>query len=1413
ITASPNTGSHFTSWTQSGTAGTFGSASSASTTFTMGKGNSTVTAGGEYETYNITLNRNCSTTATGSTSTAVKYNDTTLGAITVPTCSNATGTKTVSGFTTTTSSTNATITFQTQPTGSSCNSSSSPKTCSSTNSTSYTFNGWRAGSGSGTLVASTAATPVLQANISGYTGTGGKWTRTSATTLYAGWTPSTGSYSSITLPTITKTNYVCGWSTSSTAKTIDYESGASLIPSSNTTLYGICNAIMQKVTMPELDTLMPNNLDSAKLIDSRDGKLYSVTKIDDIYWMTQNLSLGKSTTMSLTSGDTNLNDSLTSHTLPASSTSGFSSDTSESVYNAGQVPCSSSQPCGGYYSYPAATAGTNPSSGDATSDICPKGWKLPSYLLASNLRTVIRGRGESLTDETFAGELSGYRSSSSFVEGGVSGNLWLSSTNGSNYAYGLIFEEDIIGDLDYAYRKMGFSIRCVKNVFDHSITYDANAGSDTVTNMPDPNPTRYINGSHTVTISNKVPVRTGYTFKGWCSASTSDGTCSGTTYNPNGGGTNLSYTFADSDSVYKTLYAMWNKNTYSLTINFAGTGINSVRICKGGNLGACNAAPAQYAIGEITSSGGSVGGLVYGSSIGLLAYTDTGYSATYTLTAGSGSLIGQNIFGVGAGNGTLTATGKANAMQTWTPNDCSAMSTGDITQLNDLRDSEQYYVGKLADGNCWMLDNLRLDLTNSTTLSNTTADNTNATSTTLNYLKNGGGTTSDKYPTAKVNNVSWTSSSQNSYSVPMVSATNKNNTTTSYGSGSGKIGVNYNYCAASAGSYCYGNGTSAGTSSGNATEDICPKGWRLPTGDASGETKALYLAYSSNATNYRNAFSLVLSGYFLSGSASDVGTAGNWFSSTRYSNTTMGYLKYSTSGGVVVDEHGGARTAGASVRCIFDNQGYLQDQTSSTMDDHMTSTNKIISIRDSRDNEPYLIGKLADNKYWFLDNLKLDVTNSTVLSNTLSSNTNATTTSLTRFKSGGGTTSDKYPTAKLNNVAWTSSSQNYYSIPMAVATYRNNTAGTTYGAGSGRIGLYYNFCAATAGSYCYGNGTSAGTSSGNATEDLCPTGWRLPTGNTSGEYQSLYSAYSSNATNFKNALSTSLTGFFNSGSKATDSYGDWWSSTRSSTEGKFYMLNAGASQLLPNHQDYRYYGLTIRCMKDNSSVPTMQDATASTLAAAMPNNGDSTNLIDSRDGKTYPIVKISGKYWMASNLSLGKSTTMSLTNADTNLNGSLTSYTLPTSSTSGFSSDSAQNIYNAGQIACSDDGYTPCQGYYSFAAATAGTNPSSGTAASDICPKGWRMPTQSELDITSLPSTANALVASPFYAVFSGWYEDSTFNYNYNYGYAGTLWSSSASSSTKAYRLFYGYVLYVGDTREVQTEDKRVGNAIRCIKK
>ena len=47
---------------------------------------------------------------------------------------------------------------------------------------------------------------------------------------------------------------------------------------------------------------------------------------------------------------------------------------------------------------------------------------------------------------------------------------------------------------------------------------------------------------------------------------------------------------------------------------------------------------------------------------------------------------------------------------------------------------------------------------------------------------------------------------------------------------------------------------------------------------------------------------------------------------------------------------------------------------------------------------------------------------------------------------------------------------------------------------SWKYGVYYNYCAATVGTYCQ----ASGSGTGNATKDICPAGWRLATNSTSG---------------------------------------------------------------------------------------------------------------------------------------------------------------------------------------------------------------------------------------------------------------------------------------------------------------------------
>ncbi len=221
-----STGYTLNSWAKdSGSVGTLSSTTAANPSFTIGDGTNSVTLTGKASSYTVTLNK-CSATNTPSGSATATYYSTTLSAITLPTRSH-----TVSGFTT--------------PTGN--NAGSATVSSTTTLTSTYTFNGWYTGSCASptTKVASNAATPALQASVSGYTDSSNRWTKTGSATLYAGWTGQAK-----TLPTITKTGYTCGWTTTSTgATTITYASGGSITPTANTTLYGVCVPKTYTVTL------------------------------------------------------------------------------------------------------------------------------------------------------------------------------------------------------------------------------------------------------------------------------------------------------------------------------------------------------------------------------------------------------------------------------------------------------------------------------------------------------------------------------------------------------------------------------------------------------------------------------------------------------------------------------------------------------------------------------------------------------------------------------------------------------------------------------------------------------------------------------------------------------------------------------------------------------------------------------------------------------------------------------------------------------------------------------------------------------------------------------------------------------------------------------------------------------------
>lgn len=239
----------------------------------------------------------------------------------------------------------------------------------------------------------------------------------------------------------------------------------------------------------------------------------------------------------------------------------------------------------------------------------------------------------------------------------------------------------------------------------------------------------------------------------------------------------------------------------------------------------------------------------------------------------------------------------------------------------DSRDNEIYHIKRLADGNCWMLDNLRLDLTDSTVRNTLSEYNTNATSESLASLKSGNRANGDRYAVSGFS--SWNSSNpSDSFNVAKANADNKDEVMMSYGYGSGKLGTFYNYCAASAGSYCY-DSDYAGPDF-YTSQDICPVGWFMPSSNNYNEVAGYYDNWWSLTTSLQYEITAILSGGFRNGVTMFRQGARAWSSDNTSNYPADSEMDvFSTALDEAWAYPGGDRSYGNFVRCmmVYDDGG------------------------------------------------------------------------------------------------------------------------------------------------------------------------------------------------------------------------------------------------------------------------------------------------------------------------------------------------------------------------------------------------------------------------------------------------------------------------------------------------------------
>lgn len=291
---------------------------------------------------------------------------------------------------------------------------------------------------------------------------------------------------------------------------------------------------------------------AVKLMDKRDDKVYTARYINGICTMTQNLDFELTTGMTLSPDTTNVTSSRTLSTV-GSLTAGNSDDEPRTAKNSNVTGA------GLHYNYAAATAGTitgSSNSTEATQDICPKGWRLPTLAEQTSITGTSQDNFSTTNVTAFNAVAAGFYFSGSLNDSG-SGGLWWSSTADSNASrYSLFYDTTLglySGNIYYrgsSVRNRGLSVRCVKAKPGVTISFNANGGTGTMDMQK-------IDAGQSANLTTNTFTRTNYVFTGWNTE-------------PDGSGTSYSnqanYTApASEDNKIVVLYAQWVPAMQSFT--------------------------------------------------------------------------------------------------------------------------------------------------------------------------------------------------------------------------------------------------------------------------------------------------------------------------------------------------------------------------------------------------------------------------------------------------------------------------------------------------------------------------------------------------------------------------------------------------------------------------------------------------------------------------------------------------------------------------------------------------------------------------------------------------------------------------------------------------------------------------------
>ena len=258
--------------------------------------------------------------------------------------------------------------------------------------------------------------------------------------------------------------------------------------------------------------------------------------------------------------------------------------------------------------------------------------------------------------------------------------------------------------------------------------------------------------------------------------------------------------------------------------------------------------------------------------------------------------------------------------------------------------------------------------------------------------------------------------------------------------------------------------------------------------------------------------------------------------------------------------------------------------------DGTANLSSVSALTDQRDNQTYAIAKLADGKCWMIENLRLDnqytvgnnQTDSSVTNASLSQGYNPSFIGLADPESDNfsdSTTANSLYSIDGSTASTISGSDQGYRFPR----YNNNNTSqraestTNTNVNTYSYGNYYTWAAVIADTTHY-------TSGDHNTTSICPKGWHIPTGRTSGEYYTLNTNANAGATNTSRGLRSYPTNFLYSGYFSTSSanymgsFGYYWSSTAGGASSSYFLFLHSIVVDPGTGGNNKYYGYTARCV-------------------------------------------------------------------------------------------------------------------------------------------------------------------------------------------------------------------------------------------